>query len=384
MQATRHSPGTFSEAITLIARLYDRIDTLEAEKKTAAKQFETQLKAAHETIAELTKKANRLRERFELANHELTEHRRMLFGAKSERVIETPPEQPSMFPSNAAPKVRTMTVIRRVPTKTEKKKPVRQGLAAHLSREVIRLDVPEKDREGHVQMNVRISEFYRHQPAKLYVVRYERPQYVDPKDPSRGVKIAPLPPRILPKTNAGPDLLAHVVVNKYVDHLPLYRQAQRFARAGVPLSRSTLGGWVRLLSEGLAPLPEALHKEVVQCDYLQVDSCAGSQKEREDPPGLSLGVPGSPIRAAVCRLSSESFPGWPVDPVSRLRWGLTDRWICGLPVCIRFESPDRVVWVLGTCPSLLLQGPECCTGEGASSSSGEANQWALRGGAPLA
>jgi len=254
----------------LIARLYDRIDALEVEKK-----------AAHKTIAELTRKANRFRERFELVDHELTEHRCMLFGAKSERIIETPPEQPSMFPSNAAPhsapKVRTMKVIRRVPTK--KKQPTRQGLAAHLSRKVIRLDVPKKDREGCVQMNVRISEVYRHQPAKLYVVRYERPQYVDPKDPSRGVKIAPLPPRILPKANAGPDLLAHVVVNKYVDHLPLYRQAQRFARAGVPLSRSTLGGWVRLPSEELAPLPEALHKEVIQCDYLQIDSVQGRKKK---------------------------------------------------------------------------------------------------------
>jgi len=65
---------------------------------------------------------------------------------------------------------------------------------AHLSRKVIRLDVPEKDREDCVQMNVRISEVYRHQPAKRYVVRYERPQYVDPKDPSRDVKVAPLPP----------------------------------------------------------------------------------------------------------------------------------------------------------------------------------------------
>jgi len=78
MQVIRHIPGMLNEAITLIARLYDRIDALEAEKKTAAEQFETQLKAVH----------------------------------------ETPPEQPSMFPSNAAPKVRTMTVIRRVPTKT--------------------------------------------------------------------------------------------------------------------------------------------------------------------------------------------------------------------------------------------------------------------------
>jgi len=53
MQAIRHIPGMLNEAIVLIARLYDRIDTLEAEKKTAAEQFETQLKAAYETIAEL-------------------------------------------------------------------------------------------------------------------------------------------------------------------------------------------------------------------------------------------------------------------------------------------------------------------------------------------
>ena len=93
MQMIRHIPGTLNEAITLIGRLYDRIDALEAEKKVA-----------HETIAELTKKANRFRERFELADHELTEHRRMLFGAKSERIIEAPPEQPSMFASNAVPR----------------------------------------------------------------------------------------------------------------------------------------------------------------------------------------------------------------------------------------------------------------------------------------
>jgi len=61
--------------IILIARLYDRIDTLEVETKTVAEQFETQLKAAHAKIAELTVKANRFRERFELTNHDLKEHR---------------------------------------------------------------------------------------------------------------------------------------------------------------------------------------------------------------------------------------------------------------------------------------------------------------------
>jgi len=72
MQVIGHIPGTLNEAITLIGRLYDRIDALEAEKKATAEQLETQLRAAKETIAELTKKAKR----FELPDHELPEHRR--------------------------------------------------------------------------------------------------------------------------------------------------------------------------------------------------------------------------------------------------------------------------------------------------------------------
>ena len=61
MQATRHIPGTLNDAITLIARLYDRIDTLEEENEAAterAEQFENQLKKAHEKTAELSAKAN--------------------------------------------------------------------------------------------------------------------------------------------------------------------------------------------------------------------------------------------------------------------------------------------------------------------------------------
>jgi len=69
---TDTSPGTLNEAITLITSLYDRIDALEVEKKTVTEPFETQLKAAHEKIAELTAKAKR----FERTDHELTEHRR--------------------------------------------------------------------------------------------------------------------------------------------------------------------------------------------------------------------------------------------------------------------------------------------------------------------
>jgi len=70
---------------------------------------------------------------------------------------------------------------------------------------------------------------------------------------------------------ASPGLLSNVITDKYLDHLPLYRQSQRFARAQVHLSRSTLAGWVGQCSNLLQPLYEELKKEVLSSDYLQVD-----------------------------------------------------------------------------------------------------------------
>ena len=55
---------------------------------------------------------------------------------------------------------------------------------------------------------------------------------------------APLPSRPIERGRPGPGLLAHVLVNKYADHLPLYRQSQIFDREGLDLDRSTLAGWV--------------------------------------------------------------------------------------------------------------------------------------------
>jgi len=70
---------------------------------------------------------------------------------------------------------------------------------------------------------------------------------------------------------AGPGLLAHVLVSKYCDHLPLYRQSQIYARAGVELDRSTLAEWVGGSSELLAPLVEALRRHVMAAEKLHAD-----------------------------------------------------------------------------------------------------------------
>src|SRR5436853_289395 len=70
---------------------------------------------------------------------------------------------------------------------------------------------------------------------------------------------------------AGPGLLAHVLVSKYCDHLPLYRQSEIYARDGVELDRSTLAEWVGGCSRLLEPLVEALRRHVMSAEKLHAD-----------------------------------------------------------------------------------------------------------------
>ena len=74
---------------------------------------------------------------------------------------------------------------------------------------------------------------------------------------------APAPSRPIERSIAGPGLLAHVLVSKYSDHLPLYRQSEIYEREGVEIDRSTLAEWVGGTSRLLAPLVEALRRHVL-------------------------------------------------------------------------------------------------------------------------
>ncbi len=116
-----------------------------------------------------------------------------------------------------------------------------------------------------------MTETLDYEAAKLKAIRRVRPKYVDPSDEERGVIMAELPPRLMDKGIPEPGLLAHVMVEKYCDHLPLYRQRQRFQREDVALSTSTLGDWIAQTAWHLGPLAEALKEEVLASGYLQVD-----------------------------------------------------------------------------------------------------------------
>ena len=138
----------------------------------------------------------------------------------------------------------------------------RKPLPGHLSREEVRLDIESMicaccGGALHV-IGESVSEMLDWVPARLRVIRTARPKYACRA--CRTVAQAPAPERPIAGGLATPALLAQVLVSKYCDHTPLYRQSQIFARHGVELERSTLAGWVG----GACWWLEALHERLAR------------------------------------------------------------------------------------------------------------------------
>ena len=101
-----------------------------------------------------------------------------------------------------------------------------------------------------------VSETLDYVPGRFKVVRHIREKLSCRVCDT--VVAAPAPDHAIARGRAGAELLAHIVVSKYDDHLPLYRQAEIFARDGVSLETSTLSGWVGATAAALAPLIDTL------------------------------------------------------------------------------------------------------------------------------
>src|SRR5215468_3508443 len=151
-------------------------------------------------------------------------------------------------------------------------KPARQPLPEHLPREVKIYSPPEQvcGCGGRLRpLGEDVSEVLEYVPARFKVMRYVRPK-LSCASCERIVQTA-APSRPIERGLAGPGLLAHVLVSKYGDHLPLYRQAEIFEREGVELARATLADWVAQTSELVKPLIEALREHVMQGEKLHAD-----------------------------------------------------------------------------------------------------------------
>ena len=149
-------------------------------------------------------------------------------------------------------------------------RPVRQPLPAHLETERVILEPVEVQQQpaGWRKLGEEVTEELDWKPAKFIKRLYIRPKYAN----AERIVIAPLPARLIEKGLPGAGLLTQVIVGKYEDHLPLYRQERIYReRHGVNLSRQTLCGWVEVAADWLSPIYREMKAGLVAGDYLQAD-----------------------------------------------------------------------------------------------------------------
>ena len=214
-----------------------------------------------------------LEERNAQLEFQLKELQRLTFGSKRERFIpENNPHQQSLpFEIEKTP---TPEIEEEEITYKRKKKshPGRMTLPDHLPVEEIILE-PTEDTTGLKKIGEEITDQLELVPAKLFIKRYIRPKYIKTSGDgleSKGV-IANLPNFPIEKGMAGTGLLAQIMIDKFVDHLPIHRQIERYKRDGVKLSSSTINGWQESICNLLEPLYDCLKHRVLSQGYLQVD-----------------------------------------------------------------------------------------------------------------
>lgn len=208
--------------------------------------------------------------------HRLSQLERLVFGRKSERFVPDAAlaSQPTLFSGLAAPEPEsadekeTITYERKKGKGVEKYHPGRNELPASLPRQEVVIE-PEEDISGMVCIGRDVTEELEYTPGKLFVRRYVRPRYARPG--GEGVLQAKLPPRPIDKGIPGPHLLAQILSDKYVDHLPLYRQAKRYEREGMRIRDATLGDWLRQSVQLLGVIYLKIKEKVLQSGYLMGD-----------------------------------------------------------------------------------------------------------------
>lgn len=154
----------------------------------------------------------------------------------------------------------------------EARKPARRPLPDHLPRENVPHPAPcacPSCGGALRRIGEDIPETLAYPPGRFKVIRHIREKLSC--RPCDTVVAAPAPDHAIARGRAGAGLLAHIVVSQYDDHLPLYRQAEIFAREDVQLETSTLSGWVGATAAALQPLVDALAGAVMASDTLHVD-----------------------------------------------------------------------------------------------------------------
>ncbi|MFV0622672.1 IS66 family transposase [Sphingomonas sp. ac-8] len=267
-------PGNPDDVRALLAAMQARLaaseQALEAER-TAHQTTREQLDTAKNAVRLTTLQIEKLK-------GQLARLRRMKFGQSSEQLTLLADQLELTLEDLEAEHAHATCVVEGdVLADTPQapgRKPRREPLPAHLPRQEVIHPAPGADGctacGGTMStLGEDVTEVLEYVPARFQVVRHVRPKLACQRCDAISQAAAPALP--VPRGRAGPGLLAHVVVSKFADHLPLYRQSQIYAREGVDLSRSTLADWLGQVSWLLQPLVDRIADHVMASPKLHAD-----------------------------------------------------------------------------------------------------------------
>lgn len=249
-----------------IEELQKRLAMLE--KQNA--ELEAKLKKQHELEAKLT-----------WLEEQLRLYRLKRFGTSSEKTI---PGQLSLFneveqeanPELPEPIIETVTYRRR------KKRGQREIMLEDLPVETVEYRLSPEEQvcsccNGNLhEMSTEIRQELKFVPAVVKVVKHVRYVYSCRRCESEAletpIQTAPMPKPVIPGSLVSPSLMAHIMTQKYVDSLPLYRQEKQFKRMGLALSRQTLANWmIRGADDWLSTIYDRMHHHLLALDILNAD-----------------------------------------------------------------------------------------------------------------
>lgn len=218
-----------------------------------------------------------LKRSYDCLKEEYLALKRLLFGPRRERLPEAP-GQGHLFDAETAPSVLPEGDANdpgELPPPKRRKGHGRRPIPDHLPRRDVLHDVPAADQTcacGHAKTKIGedVTEQLDYVPGKLIVLRHIYPKYAC-SCCQDGVTAAPTAPAPIRGGLPTAGLPAHILVSKFSTHIPLYRQQDELARAGVFFPRSTLCGWLEQCGELLKPLVDLMHAQVLKSHVIQGD-----------------------------------------------------------------------------------------------------------------
>jgi transposase len=267
----------------IVARLTKQLDAAASQLQITEKQLQTTEKQLQTTEKQLQTTKNHLQwAELKIAALEarLQKARLAKYGPGSEQLSQEQLALLELEPGVSRQEVQSESQRPALPPAAQPRKP-------HPGRQSLPPDLPRVEKivpctpqqcvcpgcgEQRTVIGYEESEQLDVEPAKYFVRVSKREKRACPRCEEQGVAAAPLPQRIIDKGLASDAIIIDTVVNKYCDHLPLYRQSVILKRdAGVEISRATLDGWILQVGELLLPVVEGMGQELVRDSYIQAD-----------------------------------------------------------------------------------------------------------------